>query len=133
MKTARGFLKPCFAAAGIAVVLAAFIGLLVDGPAAAGGAAAGVALASLGFAASVWAVAGAEKIDFRLTLPVALVTYTVKLTVFAIALWAVKSTGWDVVWPMAVGIIGGAIVWLTTQGIWLYRAKIPYIELSDRT
>ncbi|WP_051325460.1 hypothetical protein [Glycomyces tenuis] len=132
MKAARGFLKPCSAVAGIAVVLAALIGLVVDGAGAAAGAAGGVALASLGFAASVWAVAGAEKIDLRLTLPVALLTYAAKLGVFGAALWAVESSGWDVLWPMALGIIGGALAWLTTQGIWLFNAKIPYIELDER-
>lgn len=113
------------------MVVAALIGLIADGSNAALGAATGVALASLGFAGSVWAIAGAEKIDFRLTLPVALITYTVKLALFGAALWAVEATGWDVMWPMAFGIIGGALAWLTTQAIWLYRAKIPYIELDN--
>lgn len=132
MKTARGFLRPCFAVAGIATVLAALIGAIADGADAAAGAALGVALASLGFAGSVWAVAGAEKIDLRLTLPVALVTYAGKLALFGVVLGIVKSSGWEVMWPMAMGVIGGALAWLTTQGIWLLRAKIPYIELDER-
>lgn len=132
MKLSRGFLRPCFAVAGMASVLAAVIGLITDGPNGAAGAALGVALASLGFAGSVWAIAGAEKIDLRLTLPVALVTYAGKLGLFGIALGIVKSSGWDVMWPMAMGVIGGALAWLTTQAIWLLRAKIPYIELDER-
>lgn len=132
MKTARGFLRPCFAVAGIATVLAALIGAIADGADAAAGAALGVALASLGFAGSVWAVAGAEKIDLRLTLPVALVTYAGKLALFGVVLGIVKASGWEVMWPMAMGVIGGALAWLTTQGIWLLRAKIPYIELDER-
>ncbi|HEU5129529.1 MAG TPA: hypothetical protein VFU12_16220 [Glycomyces sp.] len=132
MRAARGFLRPCFAVAGIATVLAALVGLIADGADAAAGAALGVALTSLGFAGSVWAVAGAEKIDLRLTLPVALITYGVKLGLFGAVLGAVDSSGWEVMWPMAMGIIGGALAWLTTQAIWLLRAKIPYIELEER-
>ncbi|HLU27956.1 MAG TPA: hypothetical protein VKZ65_05925 [Glycomyces sp.] len=132
MKAARGFLRPCFAVAGVATVLAAIIGAIADGVNGAAGAALGVALASLGFAGSVWAVAGAEKIDLRLTLPVALVTYAAKLGLFGVVLGIVRASGWDVMWPMAMGIIGGALAWLTTQGIWLLQAKIPYIELDER-
>ncbi|WP_100446665.1 hypothetical protein [Glycomyces xiaoerkulensis] len=132
MKTSRGFLKPCFAVSGAALLAAAAIGLILDGADAAAGAASGVALAALGFAGSVWAVIGAEKIDIRLTLPVALVTYVVKLMLFAAVLGVVRFSGWEALWPMAFGIIGGAVTWLTTQGIWLYRAKIPYIELDER-
>ncbi|WP_460495398.1 hypothetical protein [Glycomyces tarimensis] len=116
--------------AGIATALAAVLGWIAEGPNAAAGAALGVAVVSLGFAGSVWAIAWAENIDLRLTLPVALLTYVVKLAVIGAILWAVRASGWDVVWPMAFGIIGGALAWLTTHGIWLYRAKIPYIELD---
>ena len=35
--------------------------------------------------------------------------------------------------PFAYGFIGGALAWLGTQAVWAYKAKIPYIELSDRT
>jgi hypothetical protein len=116
-----------------ATVAAALAGLVVDGGAAALGAAAGVLLAAASFSVSVWAVAGAEKIDIRLTLPVALLTYGFKLVVIGAALWAVRSSGWDVVLPMAAGVVGGALAWLTTQGIWIFRAKIPYIELDERS
>jgi hypothetical protein len=131
VKAARGFLRPCFAVAGAATALAALVGAVADGADAAAGAALGVALASLGFAGSVWAVAGAEKIDLRLTLPVALITYAGKLGLFGAVLGIVDASGWDVMWPMAMGVIGGALAWLTTQGIWLLRAKIPYIELDE--
>lgn len=117
--------------AGAVALLAALIGLVADGAVGAAGAAGGVVLASLGFAGSVWAVAGAEKIDLRLTLPVALLTYAGKLGLFGAALWVVESLVRAALWPMALGVIGGALAWLTTQGIWLLRAKIPYIELDE--
>ncbi|GAB3222121.1 hypothetical protein GCM10027447_08660 [Glycomyces halotolerans] len=132
MKASRGFLGPCLIVSAATAAAASAAALIADGPSGAVGAATGVVLAAGGFAGSVWAVAAAEKIDLRLTLPVALLTYMVKLALFGTALWAVRVTGWDVVWPMAFGIIAGALAWLIAQGIWLYRAKIPYIELDDR-
>ncbi|SDD33356.1 hypothetical protein [Glycomyces harbinensis] len=130
MKIARGFLKPCFAVAAVVAVLAAVAGWITVGSAGAWAAPAGVALAALGFAGSVWAVASVEKIDLRLTLPMALITYAVKLMLVFAALWAVQSTVPDALPPFACGIIGGAVAWLTTQAVWAYKAKIPYIELS---
>jgi hypothetical protein len=131
VKTARGFLKPCFAVAGIAAVVAAVAGWIAAGGTGAWAAPAGVALAALGFAGSVQAVAAAEKIDLRLTLPMALITYAVKLSIAFIALWTVQSTVPDALLPFACGIVGGAVAWLATQAVWAYKAKIPYIELNQ--
>lgn len=132
MKTARGFLKPCFAVAGIAAVVAAAVGWFTSGGTGAWAAPAGVALAALGFAGSVWAVAAAEKVDLRLTLPMALITYAVKLFLAFIALWTVQEAVPDALLPFAGGIVGGAVAWLATQAVWAYKAKIPYIELEHR-
>ncbi|MCC3764981.1 hypothetical protein K3N28_18130 [Glycomyces sp. TRM65418] len=132
MKTARGFLKPCFAVAGIAAVVAAVVGGITSGGTGAWAAPAGVALAALGFAGSVWAVAWAEKIDLRLTLPMALITYAVKLGIAFAALAAVRALLPDALTPFAFGIIGGAVAWLAAQVVWAYKAKIPYIELERR-
>jgi len=133
VKIARGFLKPCFAVAGIAAVVAAVVGGITSGSTAAWAAPAGVALAALGFAGSVWAVSLAEKVDLRLTLPMALITYSVKLALVLTILGIVKSTVPDALTPVACGIIGGALVWLATQVVWAYKAKIPYIELESRS
>lgn len=130
MKTARGFLKWCFAVAGVAAVIAAVVGWITAGGTGAWAAPAGVALAALGFAGSVWAVAWAEKIDLRLTLPMALITYAVKLGIAFIALWTVQEAAPDALLPFAGGIVGGAVAWLATQAVWAYKAKIPYIELE---
>lgn len=132
MKTARGFLKPCFAVAGIAAVLAAVVGWFTSGGTGAWAVPAGVALAALGFAGSVWAIAWAEKIDLRLTLPMALITYALKLAVALVALTVVRTLVPDALLPFAFGIIGGAVAWLATQVVWAYKAKIPYIELERR-
>jgi len=131
VKTARGFLRPCFAVAGIAAVIAAVVGWVTAGGPGAWGAPAGVALAALGFAGSVQAVAAAEKIDLRLTLPMALITYAFKLVLAFFALWTVQSTVPNALLPFGCGIVGGAVAWLATQAVWAYKAKIPYIELDQ--
>jgi hypothetical protein len=133
VKAARGFLKPCFAVAGIAAVVAAVVGGITSGIPGAWAAPAGVALAALGFAGSVGAIAWAENIDLRLTLPMALITYTVKLAAVLTVLTVVKAAAPDALPPFACGVIGGAIAWLATQVAWAYKAKIPYIELDRRS
>jgi hypothetical protein len=133
MSAARGFLKPCFAVAGFTAVLAAVLGLILAGGSGAWAAPAGVALAALGFAGSALAVMKAEKIDIRLTLPMALVTYAIKLMVVFMALALVREIVPDALPPFAYGIVGGAVAWLAAQAVWAYKAKIPYIELGDRS
>jgi len=132
VKTARGFLKWCFAVAGIAAVIAAVVGWITAGGTGAWAAPAGVALAALGFAGSVWAVAAVEKIDLRLTILMALITYAVKLIIVLVALVVVESFAPDALAPFAGGVVGGAVAWLATQVVWTYKAKIPYIELEQR-
>ncbi|THV42889.1 hypothetical protein [Glycomyces buryatensis] len=132
MRASRGFLKPCFIASGLALLVAVGLGWAFGGAVGAAGAGGGVALAALGFAGSVWAIAAAENIDVRLTLPVALLTYMIKLVLFGTALWAIDQFTPDALRPSAFGIIGGALTWLTVQVVWTFRAKIPYIELEKR-
>jgi hypothetical protein len=131
MKNARGFLKPCFLVAGIAAVLAAVVGGITAGGTGAWAAPAGVALAALGFAGSAMAVAFAETFDLRLTLPMALITYSIKLALVLTVLTIVKTAVPDALLPFAYGVVGGAVAWLATQVAWAYKAKIPYIELDQ--
>lgn len=131
MKVSRGFLRPCFIVAGVATVIALVVGGITSGGTGAWAAPAGVALAALGFAGSTWAVALAEKFDLRLTLPMALITYSVKLALVMTILSIVKSILPDALLPFGYGVVGGAIAWLATQVVWTYKAKIPYIELDQ--
>jgi ATP synthase protein I len=133
MHKVKGFLRPCFIAAGIAAVIAAVIGGITAGGTGSWAAPAGVALAALGFAGSAAAVAFAETFDLRLTLPMALITYSVKLALVMTILSIVKTVLPDALLPFAYGVVGGAVVWLATQVVWAYRAKIPYIELDSRS
>ncbi|WP_205325213.1 hypothetical protein [Glycomyces sp. YM15] len=133
MTKIKGFLKPCLIVAGIAAVIAAFIGGITAGGTGAWAAPAGVALAALGFAGSAAAVALAETFDLRLTLPMALITYSIKLALVLTILSIVKTAAPDALPPFAYGVIGGAIAWLSTQVAWAYKAKIPYIELDPRS
>ncbi|GAA2123005.1 hypothetical protein [Glycomyces algeriensis] len=131
MTKIKGFLKPCLIAAAIAAVIAGVVGGITDGVTGAWAAPAGVALAALGFAGSAAAVALAETFDLRLTLPMALITYSIKLALVLTILSIVKTAVPDALLPFAYGVVGGAVAWLATQVVWAYKAKIPYIELDQ--
>jgi hypothetical protein len=130
MTKIKGFLKPCLLVSAIAAVIAAVVGGITAGGTAAWAAPAGVALAALGFAGSAAAVALAETFDLRLTLPMALITYSIKLALVLTVLSIVKTAVPDALLPFAYGVIGGAVAWLATQVAWAYKAKIPYVEFD---
>jgi hypothetical protein len=130
MTKIKGFLKPCLLVSVIAAVIAAVVGGITAGGTAAWAAPAGVALAALGFAGSAAAVALAETFDLRLTLPMALITYSIKLALVLTVLSIVKTAVPDALLPFAYGVIGGAVAWLATQVAWAYKAKIPYVEFD---
>ncbi|MDA1361515.1 hypothetical protein O1R50_17945 [Glycomyces luteolus] len=133
MTKIKGFLKPCLLASAIAAVIAALVGGITAGGTAAWAAPAGVALAALGFAGSAAAVALAETFDLRLTLPMALITYSIKLALVLTVLSIVKAAVPDALLPFAYGVVGGAVAWLATQVAWVYKAKIPYVEFDQRS
>lgn len=130
MTKIKGFLRPCLLVSAIAAVIAAVVGGITAGGTAAWAAPAGVALAALGFAGSAAAVALAETFDLRLTLPMALITYSIKLALVLTVLSIVKTAVPDALLPFAYGVIGGAVAWLATQVAWAYKAKIPYVEFD---
>ncbi|MFC4335696.1 hypothetical protein [Salininema proteolyticum] len=129
-RLARGFLKYCWVALTAAALIGAIVAFAVSGAASAAGVALGAAAVGLGFTGSAYAVSGAERIDVRLTLPVALITYAVKLVIFGAVLWWLSEAHSGLVLPFGTGVVMGAVVWLVTQSIWTYKVKLPYIELD---
>jgi hypothetical protein len=45
-------------------------------------------------------------------------------------LYVVSRSGWDGLKPLGVGVVVGAMAWVTTQAIWVYRSRIPYVDLT---
>ncbi len=64
-------------------------------------------------------------------LPIGLATYLIKFTAFGGVLVAVNESNWDGAVPMAGGIIAGTVGWVTTQAVWVYRSRIPYVDLTE--
>jgi hypothetical protein len=117
-------------ASGVALVLCAVIGTVVGGPVAGVGAAAGVALAAFSFTLSSVVIAWADVVNPRLILPVGLMTYVVKFGLFGLLLYVVGRSGWDGIKPLGLGVAAGAMAWVTTQAIWVYRSRIHYVDLT---
>ncbi|WP_025273863.1 hypothetical protein [Haloglycomyces albus] len=126
---ARGYLKLAWGVVSLVAVLGAAVAAIMTGPEAMVAFAFGALSVAVGFTVSVWAVAAAERVDIRLTLPVGLLTYALKLVAFGLVLWWVTNAFSSVLLDFGVGIILGALTWLTVQASWTYRAKIEYIEL----
>jgi hypothetical protein len=117
-------------ASGVALVLCAVIGTVIGGPVAGVGAAAGVALAAFSFTLSSVVIAWADVVNPRLILPAGLMTYVLKFALFGWLLYVVGRSGWDGLKPLGVGVVVGAMAWVTTQAIWVYRSRIPYVDLT---
>jgi ATP synthase protein I len=115
----------------VLLVVAVPIGALVRSGAGAAGAASGVGLVVASYLLSALAVAWADTIDPRMVMPVGLTTYLVKVLLLGVAMAALASTGWPGLGPMAVALIAAVLVWTTTQAWWTWRARLPYVDLSE--
>ncbi|WP_412541980.1 hypothetical protein R8Z50_05420 [Longispora sp. K20-0274] len=123
-------LPTALAASGVGLVLAAVAGLVFAGPAGAAGAAGGVALVSVGYVLSHLAVAWADAVNRKMVLPVGLTVYSAKFILLGIWLAALGETHWAGLNAMAFSMVGAVIVWTTTQAVWTWKARIPYVEIE---
>ncbi|WP_432986380.1 hypothetical protein [Dactylosporangium sp. CA-233914] len=116
-------------AMAIVLVVTVPIALWRDGGAGAGGDVAGVALVTLSYVVSSLVIAWTDLRARHLLLPVALATYLIKFTLIGLAMWVVLSTGWSGLPWMGVAVIVAVIAWMTAHAVWVWRAKIPYVEV----
>jgi ATP synthase protein I len=105
------------------------VGWFVGGGAAALGVLAGVVLVAVSYLISSLVVAWVDLVNRAMLLPIGLMTYVLKFTVFGVVMWKVSSTGWAGLRPMGVTVIAATIVWTGAQLWWTLRAKIPYVEV----
>lgn len=124
-------LRPTLIASVITLVLAAVVGLVGKGAVSALGAAAGVGLVIFSYTISSVIIAYTDLHMRPMLLPVGLATYVIKFSAFGGLLWVVIESKWDGAVPMAGGIIAGTVVWVTTQAIWVYRSRFPYVDLTE--
>ncbi|GAA0720861.1 hypothetical protein Drose_07125 [Dactylosporangium roseum] len=100
-----------------------------DGGAGAAGAVAGVALVTASYVVSGLVVAWTDLKARHLLMPVALATYVLKFAVIGVAMWFVGGSGWTGLSWMGALVIAAVVVWMAAHAVWVWRAKIPYVEL----
>lgn len=131
MRKRLAHLPPALAVTGIALVVCALVGALSTGRDAAVGGALGAALAAVSFAGSSVVLAWTDIVDRRLIMPVGLLTYVMKFALFGALMYAVTTSGWAGSRAVGWGLMVGTLVWATTQAVWVYRSRIPYVDLTE--
>ncbi len=124
------FLPFTLTSCAVLTVLAALAGAVAKGMPGALGAAAGVALMAVLFAASKVFVVWVESVDRSKMLVGGLLAYLLKLWFVFVILSGVSGSGWAGFAPMAWGIAAGVVGWIGAYAWWLWHAKIPYVELD---
>ena len=115
---------------GILLVVVAPLAAWRDGAIGALGALAGTALVTLSYTVSSLIIAGTDLRARHLLLPVAMSTYILKFTIIGVVMWIVSGADWDGLPWLGVLVIAGTLVWVTAQAVWVWRAKIPYVEIE---
>jgi len=125
------FLRVTLAASGVLIVLGALVGWVVSGAAGAWGFAAGVALVAGSYTASTLAIAWADTVNPRMVLSVGMGMYVTKFSLFGAMLIFVGATDWQGRIPMAMGIVGGVVVWTGSQIWWTVHNAYPNVPLDS--
>lgn len=118
------------AASAVLLAVGLVAGWFAAGGAGAGGAAAGVGLVAASYVISSVALAWADSVNPRLVLPVGLGTYVAKFTAIGLVMAAIAQTQWAGLPAMGIAIIVTALGWTSAQAVWVWRARIPYVEIE---
>jgi hypothetical protein len=120
---ATGFLKPAMITTGVAGVIAAIVGAVLQGAAGAIGAAAGMALVMASYGVSTLIIAWVDRVNRSMLMIVGMATYAVKFALlFALVGW-VATQGWIGTKAMGFGVLAGVLIWTTVQVWWTAKAK----------
>jgi len=130
MKKRLRHLPASLIAAAVLLVLGAPVGWLAKGGSGVAGVLAGVALVAFSYLVSSLVVAWVDLVNRAMLLPIVLLTYALKFTLFGVVMWRVSGTGWEGLRVMGFTVIVATIVWTGTQLGWILRAKIPYVEID---
>jgi hypothetical protein len=115
----------------LVMAVAVLVGAVSGGATVALGAAAGVGLVVFSYGISSVIIAWTDLVMRPMILPVGLATYLIKFSAFGGLLIVVTRSKWDGAIPMACGIIAGVVAWVATQAVWVYRSRIPYVDLTE--
>ncbi|GAA2364928.1 hypothetical protein [Dactylosporangium salmoneum] len=129
MKTRLTHLPAQLLAMAIVLAVTIPIALWRDGGAGAAGDAAGVGLVTVSYVVSSLIIAWTDLRARHMLLPVAMATYLVKFTFIGFAMWVALGTDWAGLPWMGVSVIVAVIAWMTAHAIWVWRAKIMYVDV----
>jgi FtsH-binding integral membrane protein len=115
---------------GVVLVVATVLGGISKGAPGALGAAVGVIGVTVSYVLSGLAVAWADSVSPQLTMPVGLVTYSVKFSLLGVLLITLGDSTWSGLHPMAFAIIAAVFGWNAAHIWWIAHAKIPYVEIN---
>lgn len=130
MKKRLQHLPTALIAMGLLLVAVAPFAAWRDGLIGALGALAGTALVTVSYTASSLIIAVTDLRARHLLLPVAMSTYLLKFTLIGVVMWIVSSADWGGLPWLGVLVIAGTLMWVTAQSVWVWRAKIPYVEIE---
>jgi hypothetical protein len=66
-----------------------------------------------------------------LILPVGMVAYVLKFAAFGGLLYVATRYEWAGLRAMAAGLAATALLWVAAQAVWVYRSRIPYVDLTQ--
>ncbi|MGH3648862.1 MAG: hypothetical protein ACRDTM_17005 [Micromonosporaceae bacterium] len=115
------YVPTCLAVCALVAAVAVPLSWYLRGGTAATGAAAGVALMALAYLASAVVVVWVDSVDRRLLLPIAMLTYIIKIVMLGAVAFAAKRAGWPGLPPMAVSAGVVIILWPLAQLWWTLR------------
>jgi hypothetical protein len=90
----------------------------------------GAVLVAVSYLSSSLVVAWVDLRAREMLLPVVLLTYVLKFTVFGIVMWSISTTDWAGLAALGWTVIAATVVWTSAQGWYVFRAKIPYVEIE---
>jgi hypothetical protein len=93
---------------------------------------AGLAIVAAFFSVGAYAVALAGRVSDSLTLPVALGTYLVKVTLLGVLLVAVRDRPWLDPRPFGLAIAIGTIAWTGVHARRVWTAQLYYVDPPAR-
>jgi hypothetical protein len=117
---------------GVLALVGAPLAWLVRDARAAAWVLAGLAVVVVFFSVSAYAVAWAGRVSDELTLPVALGTYLIKVSVLAIVLLAVRDRSWLDPRAFGVAVAVGTFAWTAVHARRVWTSQIYYVDPPAR-
>jgi hypothetical protein len=117
---------------GVLAVVGAPLAWLVRDARAAAWVLAGLAVVVAFFSTSAYAVAWAGRVSDQLTLPVALGTYLIKVSVLAIVLLAVRDLSWLDPQAFGLAVVAGTFAWTAVHARRVWTSQIYYVDPPAR-